>query len=99
MEGIKHDIKITRGRAREKNDGSRGQQDEGFGGPILLALKMKEGPRAKESRQPLDAAKAMNVNVGIRAAVALLGQFYEKKKVLTVSTPTAGNLLYRLQQS
>ncbi|KAM6143934.1 sushi repeat-containing protein SRPX isoform 3-T3 [Erethizon dorsatum] len=40
---------------------------------------------------------AMNVNVGVRSAAALLDQFYEKRRLLIVSTPTARNLLYRLQ--
>lgn len=39
----------------------------------------------------------MNVNVGVRTAAALLDQFYEKRRLLIVSTPTARNLLYRLQ--
>lgn len=41
--------------------------------------------------------EAMNVNVGVRTAAALLDQFYEKRRLLIVSTPTARNLLYRLQ--
>ncbi|XP_055231571.1 sushi repeat-containing protein SRPX isoform X3 [Gorilla gorilla gorilla] len=41
--------------------------------------------------------RAMNVNVGVRTAAALLDQFYEKRRLLIVSTPTARNLLYRLQ--
>ncbi|XP_036126909.1 sushi repeat-containing protein SRPX isoform X3 [Molossus molossus] len=40
---------------------------------------------------------AMNINVGVRTAAALLDQFYEKRRLLIVSTPTARNLLYRLQ--
>ncbi|XP_068818869.1 sushi repeat-containing protein SRPX isoform X2 [Capricornis sumatraensis] len=40
---------------------------------------------------------AMNVNVGVRTAAALLDQFYEKRRLFIVSTPTARNLLYRLQ--
>ncbi|XP_032739035.1 X-linked retinitis pigmentosa GTPase regulator isoform X2 [Lontra canadensis] len=40
---------------------------------------------------------AMNVNVGVRTAAALLDQFYEKRRLLIVSAPTARNLLYRLQ--
>lgn len=40
---------------------------------------------------------AMNINVGVRTAAALLDQFYEKRRILIVSTPTARNLLYRLQ--
>lgn len=39
----------------------------------------------------------MNVNVGVRTAAALLDQFYEKRRLLIVSAPTARNLLYRLQ--
>ena len=39
----------------------------------------------------------MNVNVGVRTAAALLDPFYEKRRLLIVSTPTARNLLYRLQ--
>lgn len=39
----------------------------------------------------------MNVNVGVRTAAALLDQFYEKRRLFIVSTPTARNLLYRLQ--
>uniref|UniRef100_A0A8D1MXQ3 Sushi repeat containing protein X-linked n=1 Tax=Sus scrofa TaxID=9823 RepID=A0A8D1MXQ3_PIG len=40
---------------------------------------------------------AMNVNVGVRTAAALLDQFYEKRRLLILSTPTARNLLYRMQ--
>lgn len=39
----------------------------------------------------------MNVNVGVRTAAALLDQFYEKRRLLILSTPTARNLLYRMQ--
>ncbi|XP_068919579.1 sushi repeat-containing protein SRPX isoform X2 [Petaurus breviceps papuanus] len=43
--------------------------------------------------------KAMKINVGVRTAAALLDQFYEKRRLLIVSTPTARNLLYRAQLS
>ncbi|XP_066562147.1 sushi repeat-containing protein SRPX isoform X2 [Amia ocellicauda] len=40
---------------------------------------------------------AMNINVGVRTAAALLDQFYEKRRVLIVSAPTAANHYYRFQ--
>lgn len=40
---------------------------------------------------------AMNINVGVRTAAALLDQFYEKRRLLIISTPTAANYFYRLQ--
>ncbi|KAM4819313.1 sushi repeat-containing protein SRPX isoform 1-T1 [Thomomys bottae] len=39
----------------------------------------------------------MNVDVNVRTAAAFLDQFYEKRRLLIVSTPTARNLLYRMQ--
>ncbi|XP_029459059.1 sushi repeat-containing protein SRPX isoform X2 [Rhinatrema bivittatum] len=39
----------------------------------------------------------MSINVGVRTAAALLDQFYEKRRLLIVSTPTAANFYYRLQ--
>ncbi|XP_029767149.1 sushi-repeat-containing protein SRPX-like [Terrapene carolina triunguis] len=39
----------------------------------------------------------MNINVAVRTAAALLDQFYEKRRLLIVSTPTAANFFYRLQ--
>uniref|UniRef100_A0A8C9U8B6 Sushi-repeat containing protein X-linked n=1 Tax=Scleropages formosus TaxID=113540 RepID=A0A8C9U8B6_SCLFO len=39
----------------------------------------------------------MNINVGVRTAAALLDQFYEKRRVLIVSAPTAANHYYRFQ--
>ncbi|XP_048855114.1 sushi repeat-containing protein SRPX isoform X1 [Brienomyrus brachyistius] len=39
----------------------------------------------------------MNINVGVRSAAALLDQFYEKRRVLIVSAPTAANHYYRFQ--
>lgn len=40
---------------------------------------------------------AMNLNVNVRTAAALLDQFYEKRRLLIISTPTAANFFYRLQ--
>ncbi|XP_008105587.1 sushi repeat-containing protein SRPX isoform X2 [Anolis carolinensis] len=39
----------------------------------------------------------MSINVGVRTAAALLDQFYEKRRLLILSTPTAANYFYRLQ--
>ncbi|EMP31636.1 Sushi repeat-containing protein SRPX, partial [Chelonia mydas] len=39
----------------------------------------------------------MNINVAVRTAAALLDQFYEKRRLLIISTPTAANFFYRLQ--
>ncbi|KAJ6667641.1 hypothetical protein lerEdw1_016762 [Lerista edwardsae] len=39
----------------------------------------------------------MNINVGVRTAAALLDQFYEKRRLLIISTPTAASYFYRLQ--
>ncbi|XP_039601013.1 sushi repeat-containing protein SRPX isoform X1 [Polypterus senegalus] len=39
----------------------------------------------------------MNINVGVRTAAALLDQFYEKRRLLIVSAPTAANHYYRFQ--
>ncbi|KAM4795383.1 sushi repeat-containing protein SRPX isoform 1-T1 [Rhinophrynus dorsalis] len=39
----------------------------------------------------------MNINVGMRDAAEFLDQFYEKRRILIVSTPTAGDFYYRLQ--
>ncbi|KAM7339372.1 hypothetical protein ACRRTK_002856 [Alexandromys fortis] len=40
---------------------------------------------------------AMSVNVGVGSAAALLDQFYEKRRLLVVSAPSARSLRYRLQ--
>lgn len=40
---------------------------------------------------------AMNINIGVRTAAALLDQFYEKRRLLIISTPTASNYFYRMQ--
>ncbi|XP_062862041.1 sushi repeat-containing protein SRPX isoform X1 [Trichomycterus rosablanca] len=37
----------------------------------------------------------MNINVGVRSAAELLDQFYEKRRLLVISTPTAANHYYR----
>ncbi|XP_026999442.2 sushi repeat-containing protein SRPX [Tachysurus fulvidraco] len=42
---------------------------------------------------------AMNINVGVRSAVQLLDQFYEKRRLLIISTPTAANHYYRFQMT
>ncbi|XP_075445793.1 sushi repeat-containing protein SRPX isoform X5 [Ascaphus truei] len=39
----------------------------------------------------------MNINVGVRNAAVFLDQFYEKRRLLILSTPTAADLYYRLQ--
>ncbi|XP_078514388.1 sushi repeat-containing protein SRPX isoform X1 [Lissotriton helveticus] len=39
----------------------------------------------------------MNVNVIVRTAAALLDQFYEKRRLIIVSTPSAANFFYRMQ--
>ncbi|KAG8450535.1 hypothetical protein GDO86_002980, partial [Hymenochirus boettgeri] len=39
----------------------------------------------------------MNINVGIKDAAKFLEQFYEKRRLLIVSTPTAADFYYRLQ--
>ncbi|XP_058040441.1 sushi repeat-containing protein SRPX isoform X4 [Ahaetulla prasina] len=41
--------------------------------------------------------RAMNINIGVRTAAALLDQFYEKRRLLIISTPTASNYFYRMQ--
>ncbi|XP_067113029.1 sushi repeat-containing protein SRPX [Osmerus mordax] len=41
----------------------------------------------------------MNVNVGVRSAAALLDQFYEKRRLLIISAPTAANHYYRFQMT
>ncbi|XP_068602285.1 sushi repeat-containing protein SRPX [Brachionichthys hirsutus] len=41
----------------------------------------------------------MNVNVGVRTAAALLDQFYEKRRLLIISAPTAANHNYRFQMT
>ncbi|XP_030199334.1 sushi repeat-containing protein SRPX isoform X2 [Gadus morhua] len=41
----------------------------------------------------------MNINVGVRSAAALLDQFYEKRRLLVVSAPTASNHYYRFQMT
>lgn len=41
----------------------------------------------------------MNLNVGVRSAAALLDQFYEKRRLLIISAPTAANHYYRFQMT
>ncbi|XP_077583547.1 sushi repeat-containing protein SRPX isoform X2 [Stigmatopora nigra] len=41
----------------------------------------------------------MNVNVGVRRASELLDQFYEKRRLLIISAPTAANHNYRFQMT
>ncbi|XP_075445792.1 sushi repeat-containing protein SRPX isoform X4 [Ascaphus truei] len=41
--------------------------------------------------------RVMNINVGVRNAAVFLDQFYEKRRLLILSTPTAADLYYRLQ--
>lgn len=41
----------------------------------------------------------MNINVGVRSAAQLLDQFYEKRRLLIISTPTAANHYYRFQMT
>ncbi|XP_029936732.1 sushi repeat-containing protein SRPX [Myripristis murdjan] len=41
----------------------------------------------------------MNINVGVRTAAALLDQFYEKRRLLIISAPTAANHYYRFQMT
>ncbi|XP_069492653.1 sushi repeat-containing protein SRPX isoform X1 [Ambystoma mexicanum] len=40
---------------------------------------------------------SMNVNVIVRTAAALLDQFYERRRLIIVSTPSGANFFYRLQ--
>uniref|UniRef100_A0A673XAP6 Sushi-repeat containing protein X-linked n=1 Tax=Salmo trutta TaxID=8032 RepID=A0A673XAP6_SALTR len=42
---------------------------------------------------------AMNINVGVRTASGLLDQFYEKRRLLIISAPTAANHYYRFQMT
>ncbi|KAA8588017.1 hypothetical protein FQN60_001211, partial [Etheostoma spectabile] len=42
---------------------------------------------------------SMNINVGVRTAAALLDQFYEKRRLLIISAPTAANHNYRFQMT
>lgn len=42
---------------------------------------------------------AMNINVGVRTVAALLDQFYEKRRLLIISAPTAANHNYRFQMT
>ncbi|KAM4730815.1 sushi repeat-containing protein SRPX isoform 2-T2 [Anableps anableps] len=41
----------------------------------------------------------MNINVGVHTAAALLDQFYEKRRLLIISAPTAANHNYRFQMT
>lgn len=41
----------------------------------------------------------MNINVGVRTGAALLDQFYEKRRLLIISAPTAANHNYRFQMT
>ncbi|XP_030642297.1 sushi repeat-containing protein SRPX [Chanos chanos] len=41
----------------------------------------------------------MNINVGVRTAADLLDQFYEKRRLLVISAPTAANHYYRFQMT
>ncbi|CAB1347340.1 unnamed protein product [Coregonus sp. 'balchen'] len=43
--------------------------------------------------------RAMNINVGVRTASGLLDQFYEKRRLLIISAPTAANHYYRFQMT
>ncbi|XP_040924896.1 sushi repeat-containing protein SRPX isoform X2 [Betta splendens] len=43
--------------------------------------------------------RAMSINVGVRTADALLDQFYEKRRLLIISAPTAANHNYRFQMT
>ncbi|RXN28988.1 sushi repeat-containing SRPX-like isoform X1 [Labeo rohita] len=43
--------------------------------------------------------RAMNINVGVRSAAALLDQFYEKRRILIISAPSAANHYYRFQMT
>lgn len=47
----------------------------------------------------LNVITAMNINVGVRTAAALLDQFYEKRRLLIISAPTAANHNYRFQMT
>lgn len=51
------------------------------------------------SYDTLNAFTAMNINVGVRSAAALLDQFYEKRRLLIISAPTAANHNYRFQMT
>lgn len=51
------------------------------------------------SHDTLNAFTAMNINVGVRSAAALLDQFYEKRRLLIISAPTAANHNYRFQMT
>lgn len=46
-----------------------------------------------------NVSAAMNINVGVRSAAALLDQFYEKRRLLIISAPTAANHNYRFQMT
>lgn len=48
---------------------------------------------------PFNVITAMNINVGVRTAAALLDQFYEKRRLLVISAPTAANHNYRFQMT
>lgn len=39
----------------------------------------------------------MKINVILRNAVEFLDQFYEKRRIVVLSTPTAADFYYRLQ--
>ncbi|KAK3568327.1 hypothetical protein QTP86_004234 [Hemibagrus guttatus] len=41
----------------------------------------------------------MSINVGVRTAAQLLDQFYEKRRLLIISTPTAASHYYRFQMT
>lgn len=42
-------------------------------------------------------SSAMEINTDVRTAAALLDQFYEKRRLLIVSTPDTSNQYYKLQ--
>uniref|UniRef100_A0A8C8BY61 Sushi-repeat containing protein X-linked n=1 Tax=Oncorhynchus tshawytscha TaxID=74940 RepID=A0A8C8BY61_ONCTS len=44
-------------------------------------------------------AESMNINVGVRTASGLLDQFYEKRRLLIISAPTAAIHYYRFQMT
>lgn len=46
---------------------------------------------------PVPLFTAMEVNTKVRTAAALLDQFYEKRRLLIMSTPDTSNRYYKLQ--
>lgn len=45
----------------------------------------------------LFVSSVMNINIALRNAVEFLDQFYEKRRLIVISTPTAADFYYRLQ--